>query len=292
VIDSSVSDAAVAGATEPSAAAAKRGRPLLRRLGTILVVVGVFALAYSATVYFWHDPVTDLWARWKQRGLAAELDRSFAEFEASPATTTPAEPVAAPAPAAPAVLPSTDPKAAPAASEAAPPEPPVASLSADVLGRDARRYKAQLEPGDAVGRLVIPRLGIDPIFVNGTSWGRDLSRGPGLYPESRLPATGRVTAIAGHRTTFGAWFRHIDDLTRGDPIDLVLPYGTFHYRVVEHEIVDNGDWSILDPRGYEVLVLSACHPLYSASQRWIVYARLVSVDPPQGPTVRIEPQRT
>jgi sortase A len=89
-------------------------------------------------------------------------------------------------------------------------------------------------------------------------------------------------AIAGHRTTFGAPFRDIDDLRRGDPITVELPYATFRYRVFEHEIVDSDDWSIIRDRGFDTLVLSACHPLYSAEQRWIVYARLVQVDPAGG----------
>ena len=156
-----------------------------------------------------------------------------------------------------------------------------------MIAADARRFQAGVAEGEALGRLVIPELGIDPIVVNGTDWGRDLSRGPGLFPESKLPGAGRVTAIAGHRTTFGAWFRNIDDLEAGDAVSLALPYGTFRYTVVGHEIVDDGDWTILTPRSYETLVLSACHPLYSASQRWIVYARLVSVDRPDGTTVRI-----
>jgi sortase A len=90
-----------------------------------------------------------------------------------------------------------------------------------------------------------------------------------------LPGSGATVAIAGHRTTYGAPFRHIDRLRRGDAIRLTLPYGTFRYRVVGHEIVDKADWSIIARRRYETLVLSACHPLYSAEQRWVVYARLV-----------------
>ena len=89
-------------------------------------------------------------------------------------------------------------------------------------------------------------------------------------------------AIAGHRTTFGAPFRHIDDLRRGDPITVALPYATFHYRVFAHEIVQSDDWSIIRDRGFDTLVLSACHPLYSAEKRWVVYARLVQVDPAGG----------
>jgi len=40
-----------------------------------------------------------------------------------------------------------------------------------------------------------------------------------------------------------------------------------------HKVVSSGDWSILRRRPFEKLVLSACHPLYSASHRWVVFAR-------------------
>jgi sortase (surface protein transpeptidase) len=41
-------------------------------------------------------------------------------------------------------------------------------------------------------------------------------------------------------------------------------------------VVPNDDWKIIRPQGYERLVLSACHPLYSSSHRWIVYAKGMS----------------
>jgi len=87
-------------------------------------------------------------------------------------------------------------------------------------------------------------------------------------------------AIAGHRTTYGAWFRHIDEIRDGDTITLEMPYAMFTYRVQTHRVVPNTDWGIITPQGYERLVLSACHPLYSASHRWVVFARAVSVTLP------------
>ena len=56
-----------------------------------------------------------------------------------------------------------------------------------------------------------------------------------------------------------------------------MPYGTFTYRVLRHQIVDNGDWSIMRKVGFDELVLSACHPLYSAEPPLRVFARLESV---------------
>ena len=257
---------------EPRAARAttSRGRRIARRLGTALLVLGFLFIAYGATVYFWRDPVTDIYARWKQHQLAAQLEESFQQFQISVEAEDPKalEPILPTTTGVDQALPSADAEAAAAA----------VARAERLVARNARKLEATLVLGQPLGRIVIPRLGVDPVFVHGTRWGADLSRGPGHYPETSVPGLGKVTAIAGHRTTFGAWFRNIDDLEAGDPIDVVLPYGTFHYRVIGHEIVDNGDWSIIEPKGFDELVLSACHPLYSASHRWIVYARLVRVD--------------
>ena len=240
-----------------------------RRLGTVLIVLGAVALAYGATVYFWKDPITSLYASWKQSQLTGTLDESFAKYRSSADFSS---------------LSALSLKPAASGSDVAstaPSKPSTLELE-QAIHRAAQHYFSRLQPGQAIGRIVIPKLGIDPVFVNGTSWADDLSRGPGRYPQTSVPGLGKVTAIAGHRTTFGAWFRNIDSLKPGDPITLELPYGTFHYRVFGYRIVDNDDWSIIKPRGFDTLVLSACHPLYSASHRYVVFARLAKVDIPDG----------
>ena len=96
----------------------------------------------------------------------------------------------------------------------------------------------------------------------------NLRKGPGPLP--RHPAARRSTArsaIAGHRTTYGAPFRNLDELKRGDRIVLELPYGTFVYRVEKTQIVDDSALWVTDRVGYDRLVLTACHPLYCAAQR-------------------------
>ena len=85
-------------------------------------------------------------------------------------------------------------------------------------------------------------------------------------------------AIAGHRTTFGAWFRHIDQLRPADPIVLNLPYGRFTYRVQRTRIVSPSAFWITKNVGYDRLVLSACHPLFSATKRIVVFARQGDTD--------------
>lgn len=216
-----------------------------RRLGTGFIVLGLLVLAYAAAVLFWRDPVTDLYQRYQQHQLSSELDQAFDSFR-----------------------------------EGTPPPRDLASAEArqQAIAAWAGNFLRTTERGEALGRIRIPEIGVNEIFVHGTRWGADLSRGPGHYERTSLPGLGKTVGIAGHRTTFGAPFRHIDDLESGDEITLELAYGTFRYRVFAHEIVNSDDWSVIRNRGFDTVMLSACHPLYSASRRWIVYARLAEVE--------------
>ena len=134
--------------------------------------------------------------------------------------------------------------------------------------------------GDAIAKLDIPAIGVSEYVVEGTDTGA-LRKGPGHYPDTPLPGEPGTAAIAGHRTTYGAPFRDIDDLHRGQRIVLDMPDGRFIYRIEQVKIVDDQDLSVLDSVGYKRLMLSACHPLYSAEQRVIAFARQVDRRPPR-----------
>lgn len=163
-------------------------------------------------------------------------------------------------------------------------------VSAFTAGRQQTKLKqALLDPprrvleerplrGDAIGRIELPALGRSYYVVQGTDTD-DLRKGPGHYPETRLPGKGGTTAIAGHRTTHGAPFRTIDKLKRGDRVVLEMTKGTFTYRVQKTRIVDPSETSVKRNVGYDRLILSACHPLYSAAQRIVVFARLAHRGP-------------
>jgi sortase A len=127
--------------------------------------------------------------------------------------------------------------------------------------------------GDAIGKIDLPSIDRSYFIVEGTDV-ETLRKGPGHYPETPLPGQRGTVAIAGHRTTYGAPFRKIDQLGHGDRIVVAMPYGTFVYRVERSRIVSPDEFSILRPVGYDRLVLSACHPLYSAAERIVVFARL------------------
>ena len=132
-------------------------------------------------------------------------------------------------------------------------------------------------PGDAIGRIELPTIGRDLYVIEGTGTG-DLRKGPGHYSDTPLPGERGTVAIAGHRTTFGAPFRKIDRLEKGDTIRLQMPYGRFIYSVDKTRIVQPTEVSVKRPVGHDQLVLTACEPLYSAARRSVVFARLVRRD--------------
>ena len=154
----------------------------------------------------------------------------------------------------------------------------------------AQRHQAQLEqrfadppkrvidrkplPGDAIAKIEIPAIGVSEYVIEGTDTA-DLRKGPGHYSDTPLPGAPGTTAIAGHRTTYGAPFRSINELKPSQLIVVDTPNARYVYRVEHTKIVDDSDLSVLEPGGYRRLMLSACHPLYSAAQRIIVFARQV-----------------
>jgi sortase A len=134
-------------------------------------------------------------------------------------------------------------------------------------------FARQVDTGQGIGRIRIPSIDLEIVVVQGTDTA-SLQKGPGHYPATAFPGQGKTVAIAGHRTTYLAPFRKINEIADGDEITLEMPYGTFTYEVEKHEIVDPEQTEIVDDVGYERLVLTACHPLYSAAQRWAVFAKL------------------
>ena len=132
--------------------------------------------------------------------------------------------------------------------------------------------------GGALGRIRIPSIGVDKVVVDGTA-APDLRKGPGFYEQVGLPGQPGTTAIAGHRTTYGAPFRTIDKLAPGDRLTMEMPYGTFTYSVERTRIVLPSATEVVRRVGHDRLVLTACHPLYSAAKRIVVFARLMESQP-------------
>ncbi|CAN5441310.1 hypothetical protein BH10ACT11_BH10ACT11_20940 [soil metagenome] len=142
--------------------------------------------------------------------------------------------------------------------------------------------------GKGIGRIEIPRMDLDIVVVQGTDTA-SLQKGPGHYTRSDNPATveagdgsafpgqGKTVGIAGHRTTYLAPFRRLDELKKGDEITLQMPYANFTYKLQKTKIVTPDKIQIVHNAGYDRLVLTACNPLYSASQRIAAFAKLEKV---------------
>jgi sortase A len=213
----------------------------LRALSSVLIVSGVLLLADAGLTVFWQEPLSALYNRLEQGSLGGEL----AKLDDIPPTPVERR-----------------------ALQALPDE-------AARLAFRARSLDRKVKAGQPIGRLRIPRIGLSSVIVEGTASG-DLRRGPGHYPATPLPGAPGTVAIAGHRTTYGAPLRHVDRLRRGDRIEVQMPYGRFEYVIERTRIVPPSATWVTRRVGYDRLVLTACHPLYSAAQRIVVFARLRS----------------
>jgi len=149
---------------------------------------------------------------------------------------------------------------------------------AELRPEKAARFRRETHAGEAIGRIVIGRIGLNMVLVDGTDES-SLEKGPGRDLRSYMPGQNRLVYIAGHRTTFLAPFSHIDAIRPGDAIRLEMPYATFVYRMTTHRIVPATDLSVLRSPRHEELELQACHPRFFATHRYIVYARLVAMTP-------------
>lgn len=149
----------------------------------------------------------------------------------------------------------------------------------DQLASDASRrayVTRTIEPGEALTRIQIPKLGVDTIVVEGTTLSA-LQAGAGHYEDTALPCEQGNAGIAGHRTTYGKPFAEIDDLRRGDEITLETPVGRCTYEVSRPPFITTPtDFAVLDQGSGSELTLTTCHPPGSAELRLIVRAKLVS----------------
>jgi LPXTG-site transpeptidase (sortase) family protein len=163
-------------------------------------------------------------------------------------------------------------------------------LQLATLKAAAEEYTKQVRGhvGRAIGRIVIPSIGVDTVMVEGDFQGRSesyLRKGPGHWPETPLPGTGGNVVISGHRSTFGAPFRKLNELKAGDEIQLVTPCAIVRYTVTQVIIVLPHEVGAVADKGKEQVSLVACHPIYSAKQRIIAQGDLSSfvlLEPGQG----------
>ena len=213
----------------------------LRTLSTVLIVAGALLLADAALTLLWQEPVSALYAA-HPAGQARATGSTALERRRWPRSTG-------------ARWRGSTTRAAGWPSRPA-------------------RWTAAAKPATRSGGIRMPSIGVSEVFVEGTGAG-DLRTGPGHYPATplpgqrghrrRSPATAPPTARRSTTSTSS---------TAATGSSSTMPYGRFTYRVERTRIVPPTATWVTDRVGYDRLVLSACHPLYSAAQRIVVFARL------------------
>jgi sortase A len=142
--------------------------------------------------------------------------------------------------------------------------------------------------GKALAVLDIPKIQLDnKVIVEGV--GRDeLRKGPGHVPSTVLPGQDGTFGVSGHRTTYGAPFYRLNELTKGDSITVITKEAIYTYTVTRTAIVRPTDTQVLDNvegtdgKPKATITLTTCHPRYSARQRFIVFGELSITTPNSG----------
>ena len=133
-------------------------------------------------------------------------------------------------------------------------------------------------PGDVIGELEVPRLGLQTIVVQGDS-PKILRRAVGHIVETAMPGGQGNVTLAGHRDTF---FRPLRNIRRGDTVTLKTLEGAFQYEVESTAVVPPNDIQVLQPSAERTLTLITCFPFYyvgPAPNRFIVLARQMNSAP-------------
>lgn len=129
------------------------------------------------------------------------------------------------------------------------------------------------EPRTELGRLQIPKIGVDITFLQGISL-TTLDEGPGHWPGTAMPGQIGNVVIAGHRTSHNKVFRNIDQLVAGDEVIFTTADGTFTYRVRETTVVKPDAMYIIEQTWEPTATLFACHPPGSTRERIVVHLDL------------------
>jgi sortase A len=126
--------------------------------------------------------------------------------------------------------------------------------------------------GSAIGRVKIPRIGLEAVVVQGDS-DKVLRLAVGHIPGTALPGQAGNMVLAGHRDTF---FRSLREIRAGDRIVIESPEGSYDYEVESASVVAPTDLAVLRNSGKKELTLITCYPfswIGSAPDRFVVRAR-------------------
>ena len=212
---------------------------VLRGMGFTLIGAGGLVLAFLVYQLF----ITDLINARSQDRATVELAQVLVERRQDLATTTTTAPD-------------------PVTSTTTTPEPVLMSEPAGVEGQP-------------LGLLIIDKIELEAVLFEGVDR-KTLKQGPGHMPWTPLPGQPGNAVLSGHRTTYGRPFYELDQLVVGDEIEVETAIGVSVYEVRVINIVAPTDVYVTDPIPGAWLTLTTCHPRFSAAERLVIQAELVS----------------
>lgn len=208
-----------------------------RRLGTLLIVVGVLVLLLPLGQFAYNKYQQWAYTRGAVAGNNGAVDAEF--FGPEPRVQIP-HPVMTQAPEPPQTTPTT------------PKDPRIAG----------------------VWRLHIPKIGLNATLMPTTSEA-DLKKGPGIYAEGSQPGKPGNLCIAGHRNTYGFEFWYLYKVGPGDKVYVSRGTLTYVYQVERNYIIAKNDWGPIAQTDYDAITLTTCWN--GTQNRMVVRGKLVSV---------------
>ena len=141
---------------------------------------------------------------------------------------------------------------------------------------------AKFPDGEAWANIIIPRFGADYIrpIREGIGVEDVLNVGVGHYPGTSMPGAVGNSAFAAHRTGHGSPFFDIEKIAVGDHIFVETEAGWYQYSMRSLEYVQPTGVGVLAPVPQvagatptdRILTLTSCNPVFTASERIILYA--------------------
>lgn len=127
-------------------------------------------------------------------------------------------------------------------------------------------------------RLVIPDLSLDEEVIEGGNLGVINDGGTWRRPNTSTPDKGGNTVIVGHRFTYAgaSTFYHLDKMKPGQKFGVWWEGKEYVYEVFAKEVVPATQLRVENPTEEPIVTLYTCTPLWTAKDRLVVQAKLIS----------------
>ncbi|MDZ4993068.1 sortase [Clostridium perfringens] len=133
--------------------------------------------------------------------------------------------------------------------------------------------KAQLEEGNGIGVLNIPKIDLEIGIIEGVRY-EDIKYVVGHFPGTPMPGEKGNFSIAGHRVSyFGEAFKDIDKLENGDKVNVTYNGKEYTYEVTDMYEVTPSQTEALEPTKDATMTIVTC--TIDAKNRVIVKGKLV-----------------